>query len=87
MLLHRLTADPDLGALPPGDRPVVARALARDAETRFPSCLDFIQALETVRREAETLLKRKDVSPEVKAGLERILAQTRGEFDLGGDIE
>jgi len=48
---------------------------------------NFIEALETVRREADALLKRKDLTPEVKAGLERILAQTRGEFDLGGDIE
>lgn len=48
---------------------------------------NFIQALETIRREAEALLKRKDLPPDVKAGLDRILAQTRGEFDLGGDIE
>jgi len=48
---------------------------------------NFIQSLETIRREAEGLLKRKDLPPEVKAGLDRILAQTRGEFDLGGDIE
>lgn len=48
---------------------------------------NFIQSLETIRREAEGLLKRKDVPPEVRAGLDRILAQTKGEFDLGGDIE
>jgi hypothetical protein len=48
---------------------------------------NFIQALETIRREAEALLRRKDLPSDVKAGLDRILAQTRGEFDLGGDIE
>jgi len=48
---------------------------------------NFIQALETIQREAEGLLRRKDLPPEAKAGLERIVAQTRGEFDLGGDIE
>ena len=48
---------------------------------------NFIQALETIRREAEGLLRRKDLPPEIKAGLDPILAQTRGEFDLGGDIE
>ena len=48
---------------------------------------NFIQALETIRGEAERLLKRKDLPADVKAGLDRILAQTRGEFDLGGDIE
>lgn len=46
-----------------------------------------MQALETIRREAEALLKRKDLPAEVKAGLNRIIAQTRGEFNLGGDIE
>ena len=48
---------------------------------------NFMQALETIRREAEALLKRKDLPAEVKAGLDRIVAQTRGEFNLGGDIE
>ena len=48
---------------------------------------NFIQALETIRREAEKLLQRRDLPPEAKAGLDRIVAQTRGEFDLGGDIE
>lgn len=44
MLLH-LTADPSLEPLPFGDRPAVARALAKVPEHRFPSCLDFVQAL------------------------------------------
>ncbi|HJP60743.1 MAG TPA: hypothetical protein VJ865_12115 [Gemmatimonadaceae bacterium] len=48
---------------------------------------NFIQALETIQREAEGLLRRKDLPAEAKAGLERIVAQTKGEFDLGGDIE
>ena len=48
---------------------------------------NFIQALETIRREAEGLLKRKDLPQEVRVGLDRILGQTKGEFDLGGDIE
>lgn len=48
---------------------------------------NFIQALEKIRREAEGLMKRKDLPPDVKASLERIVAQTRGEFDLGGDTE
>ena len=48
---------------------------------------NFIEALETIRREAEALLKRKDLPPEARAAVDRIIAQTRGEFDLGGDIE
>jgi serine/threonine protein kinase len=45
LVVQRLTADPNLEALPAGDRPVLARALARDPEQRFPSCLDLVQAL------------------------------------------
>jgi hypothetical protein len=46
-----------------------------------------MQALESIRVEAERLMKRRDLPPEVKAGLERIVALTRSKFDLGGDIE
>lgn len=44
MMLH-MTAAPNLTALPPEDRPIVARALSKRAEDRYPSCLDFLQAL------------------------------------------
>jgi hypothetical protein len=48
---------------------------------------NFMQALETIRQEAERLMTRRDLPPEVKAGLDRIVRLTRGKFDLGGDIE
>jgi hypothetical protein len=48
---------------------------------------NFMQALESIRGEAERLMKRRDLPPEVKAGLERIIGLTRSKFDLGGDIE
>jgi hypothetical protein len=44
MVQHACTA-PELGALPPGDRAAVARALAKNPEQRFPSCRDFVAAL------------------------------------------
>jgi serine/threonine protein kinase len=46
MQLH-LTAKPSLDALPEADQPLVARALAKAPEHRFPSCLDFVNALWT----------------------------------------
>jgi hypothetical protein len=46
-----------------------------------------MQAQESIRTEAERLMARRDIPPEVKAGLNRIIALTRGKFDLGGDIE
>ena len=48
---------------------------------------NFMQALESVKSEAQRLMARRDLPPEVKAGLERIVGLSRGKFDLGGDIE
>jgi len=45
MLLQHVTAPPNLSALPEGDRPTIARALAKVAADRFPSCLAFVQGL------------------------------------------
>jgi eukaryotic-like serine/threonine-protein kinase len=39
--------EPDLRVLPEADRPVVARALAKDPAKRFPNCLAFVRALYT----------------------------------------
>jgi serine/threonine protein kinase len=45
LLMQHLQGEPDLRPLPPGDRPVVARALSKSPQSRFPSCSDFIHAL------------------------------------------
>src|SRR5262245_24296766 len=45
LMLQHMTAEPDLETLPPRDRPLVAKALAKDANQRFPSCLEFIHSL------------------------------------------
>jgi serine/threonine protein kinase len=37
--------EPELRALPEPERPVVARALAKDPAKRFPNCLAFVRAL------------------------------------------
>src|SRR3982750_4065653 len=47
---------------------------------------NFMQALDSIRDEAERLIARRDLPPDVKAGLDRIVGTTRGKFDLGGDI-
>jgi serine/threonine protein kinase len=44
MMLH-MTAEPNLTPLPKTDRPIIGRALSKQANDRFPSCLDFVQAL------------------------------------------
>lgn len=40
---------PNLDSLPPADRPLVARALEKNPERRFRSCLEFIDALREAR--------------------------------------
>ena len=45
LALQHMSEEPDLRALPERDRPVVARALAKDPAKRFPNCVSFIRAL------------------------------------------
>src|SRR5687768_3903824 len=40
LVLQHLQNPPDLAALPGADRPVVQRALSKNPDDRFPSCLD-----------------------------------------------
>lgn len=48
---------------------------------------NFVQALDSIRNEAQRLMARTDLPPEVKAGLDRIVSLARGKFELGGDTE
>ena len=48
---------------------------------------NFVQALDSIRSEAQRLMARSDLPPEVKAGLDRIVSLARGKFELGGDTE
>lgn len=41
---HR-NRDPDLGMLPPEERPVVAKALSKKSKDRWPSCAAFVEGL------------------------------------------
>jgi serine/threonine protein kinase len=45
LMLAHAQAQPDLGPLPEPDRPLAARALAKDPGQRFASCTDFVRAL------------------------------------------
>jgi serine/threonine protein kinase len=54
LLLQHTQAEPDLTPLPEEDRPLIARALAKNPEHRFASCMDMIQALLTQGRPPQT---------------------------------
>lgn len=46
LALQHMTEAPDLAGLAEADRPVVARALAKDPADRWPSCAAFVRALQ-----------------------------------------
>ncbi|HEV3144264.1 MAG TPA: tubulin-like doman-containing protein [Gemmataceae bacterium] len=45
LMLQHIQAEPKLAAAPACDQPVLRRALAKEAQQRFPSCSEFVQAL------------------------------------------
>ncbi|WP_149110762.1 tubulin-like doman-containing protein [Limnoglobus roseus] len=45
LALQHMTEPPDLSSLLPDDRPIVARALSKNPDDRFPSCAAFVHAL------------------------------------------
>ncbi len=47
LMYGHLQRPPDLTMLPEVERPLVARALAKQPEERYPSCRAFVEALET----------------------------------------
>ncbi|MCS6865801.1 MAG: tubulin-like doman-containing protein [Gemmataceae bacterium] len=49
LALQHMSEPPDLSMLPVEDQPIVARALAKNPEERWPSCTAFIRALGSPR--------------------------------------
>jgi hypothetical protein len=47
LALQHCNEEPELRALPEAERPVVARALAKNPAQRYPNCLSFVRALYT----------------------------------------
>jgi serine/threonine protein kinase len=59
---QHMQAEPDLRSLPEAERPVVARALAKDPAQRFPNCMAFIRALHAAQGRVRALASK--VGPE-----------------------
>lgn len=58
LMMKHLQQPPDLKALPETDWAIVAKALAKDPDDRYPSCLEFLRALtgEAAPRAVESLI-------------------------------
>src|ERR1700677_4523666 len=50
LVLQHLQGTPDLSSLRMADRPVIARALAKSPDDRFPPCTDLIQSLGNIKK-------------------------------------
>lgn len=53
LLIQHTQEQPDLRALPAHDQAIVARAMAKNPDQRFASCLDFIRALQAGQAPAQ----------------------------------
>jgi serine/threonine protein kinase len=45
LVLQHLQTAPELSSLPGGDRPVIARALHKNPDERYPTCIEFVKGL------------------------------------------
>lgn len=63
LVMQHLQANPDLSDLPSCDQAVIARALAKDPEARFPRCVEFIKALREAGTAKPITLDPKVIAP------------------------
>jgi serine/threonine protein kinase/Flp pilus assembly protein TadD len=60
VMAGHLFGSPDLASLPGPERPVVARALSKRPEERWPDCLAFVEALRATAADAPEVLSLDD---------------------------
>src|SRR5262245_35451950 len=92
---QHLSEEPELRSLPEAERPIVARALAKDPAKRFPSCLAFVRALYSVRPPAGSMaVPRSDghssasLRPKTMADtMEDIALEAAAGWDDDGNID
>lgn len=77
LMAGHLNEPPDLSMLPPEERPVVARALAKKPPERWPTCGEFVESL----RQATT-----STTPHARPGPERRRVLSRKWMGIGAAI-
>lgn len=80
---QHLNDEPELRALPEAERPVVARALAKDPAKRFPNCLAFLRAL-YMARGVPRLLEPVSPEPATSGQRPKTLKDTLEDIQLEG---
>jgi hypothetical protein len=95
LALQHLQGEPDLRSLSEAERPVVSRALAKEPENRYPSCVAFVRALRkaviAMRQEAIKTAEQIILPPHKPATMAEIAVAPPAavhasdeELDLGG---
>src|SRR6266851_5161279 len=76
---QHLQEEPELRTLPEPERPVVARALAKDPAKRFPSCLAFVRALFNARQPARAV---QEIAPSAGDKRPKTMTDMMEDFQL-----
>ena len=84
MAQMHMQADPDLRSLPEVERPVLARALAKEPAKRFPNCMAFVSALYKARS-ASKLVEVRSKARAGQAQKPKTLAETMEDIFLPDD--
>lgn len=79
---QHLQEEPELRCLPEAERPVIARALAKDPARRFPNCLAFVRALYTARTASRAEVNLSDAGS--SANRPKTMIDTMEVFNLEG---
>ncbi len=74
LLLQHTQAEPCLDSLSAGDRPIIARALAKNPDHRFPSCMALVRAL--AGDAAPQTSADLDIGPAIRPAETQAAAQT-----------
>ena len=87
LVLQHVQGSPDLSSLLLAERPIIARALSKNPDQRYPTCLDFIQALRdsgSVQEGSKPVSAREKSNEEVPLPVDsRRLATTPGQEQVG----
>lgn len=93
LAMQHLNEEPEVRALPEAERPVVARALAKVPEKRWPNCLAFVRALYNASHHGRIVVRdqppqsKEKLNEPVRKGMtdtmEELFLQDQNEVDLG----